>query len=78
MNRRIKLIWDFRGPEAREIAAHHVVHLKEFAHKENLSFHDAAAEPVSELYCMASITVDEKDMITYRDALRPHRGEIAK
>jgi hypothetical protein len=25
----------------------------------------------------AFITVDEKDMKTYRDALKPHRGEIA-
>lgn len=78
MQRRIKLIWDFRGPEAREIAAHHVVHLKEFAEKEKLPLYDAAAEPVSDLYCMASITVDEQDMITFRDALRPHRGEVAK
>lgn len=78
MQRRIKLIWDFRGPEAGEIAAHHVVHLKEFAEREDLPFYGVAAEPVSELYCMASITVDEQDMITFRDALRPHRGEVAK
>ena len=77
MNRKIKLIWDFRGPEAKEIAAHHVVHLQEFAEQEQLSFHGTATEPVSDYYCMASITIDEQDLITYRDALRPHRGEAA-
>ena len=78
MGRKIKLIWDFRGPEALEIAKHHIVHLEEFAIKEALTFHEVNIHPVSELYCMAYITVNEKDMITYRDALVPHRGEVAK
>jgi len=78
MNRKIKLIWDFRGPEALEIAKHHRVHLEEFALKEKLPFHETGTEPVSDLYCMAFITVNEKDMITFRDALIPHRGEVAK
>ena len=77
MNRKIKLIWDFRGPEALEIAKHHVVHLKEFAHKEELHYYISGIEEISEMYCMACITVDEKDMAVYRDALRPHRGVVA-
>lgn len=78
LNRKIKLIWDFRGPEALEIAKHHVIHLKEFALKESLAFIEAAVEPVSEMYCMAFITVNEIDMKVYRDALRPHRGLVAE
>lgn len=77
VGRKIKLIWDFRGPEALEIAKHHVIHLEEFAVKENLVYHETNSQPVSELYCMAYITVNEEDMITYRDALKPHRGEVA-
>jgi len=78
LNRKIKLIWDFRGPEALEIAKHHCVHLEEFAVKENLSFYEINTHKISEMYCIAFITVNEKDMITYRDALKPHRGEVAK
>jgi len=78
LTRKIKLIWDFRGPEALEIAKHHCVHLKEFSEKENLSFFDISTNPISEMYCIAFITVDEKDMIVYRDALKPHRGEVAQ
>ena len=78
MNRKIKLIWDFRGPEALEIAKHHCVHLEEFSVKENLSFHEIATQKISEMYCLAFITVNEKDMLTFRDALQPHRGEVAK
>jgi len=78
MNRKIKLIWDFRGPEALEIAKHHVIHLEEFAMKDELFFFETDVEPVNELYCIAYITVKEGDMIKYRDALMPHRGEVAK
>ncbi len=78
MNRKIKLIWDFRGPESLEIAKHHCVHLKEFSEKENLTFHEIATNSISEMYSIAFITVYENDMITFRDALKPHRGEVAK
>jgi len=40
LKRKIKLIWDFRGPEALEIARHHVVHLEEFAVKDKLFFYE--------------------------------------
>jgi hypothetical protein len=77
MKRKIKLIWDFRGPEAKEIAKHHVIHLEEFAIKEKLHFFEVNTEKVNDMYCLAYITVKEEDMITYRDALKPHRGEVA-
>ena len=78
LNRKIKLIWDFRGPEALEIAKHHVVHLEEFAVKEKLYFYETGTNPISDMYCIAYITVNESDMIVYRDALVPHRGEVAQ
>ncbi len=78
MSRKIKLIWDFRGPKALEIAKHHCMHLKEFALKENLYFFEVSTNPISEMYCIDFITVNEKDMITFRDALQPHRGEVSK
>lgn len=78
MNRKIKLIWDFRGLETLQIAKHHCIHLEEFATKENLNFYKIESLQISEMYSIASIVVDEKDMITYRDALKPHRGEVAK
>ncbi len=77
MNKKIKLIWDFRGSESLEIAKHHCVHLKEFSKKENLTYHKIATNHISEMYCIAFITVNEGDMITFRDALKPHRGEVA-
>ncbi|MBU3009926.1 hypothetical protein KO506_00740 [Polaribacter vadi] len=76
MNRKIKLLWDFRGPDAKETAKHHTIHLKEFATIENLAFHEIDIQEKNEMLFSAFITVDEQDMKIYRDALKPQRGEI--
>ncbi len=75
--RRIKLIWDFRGPDALKTAEHHAIHLKEFATKEGLNFYDVTVLSYSGVYVIAFIIVDEADMIIFRDALKPNRGEVA-
>jgi hypothetical protein len=76
LNRKIKLIWDFRGPDAKETAKHHTIHLGEFAKMENLAYHEIDIKELNPMLCTAFITVDEADMKTYRDALKPHRGEL--
>lgn len=77
MHRKIKLLWDFRGPDAKETAKHHTIHLKEFADLENLSFHEIAIQEKNEMLVSAFITVNETDLKIYRDALKPHRGTVA-
>jgi len=77
MNRKLKLIWDFRGKDAPKTAEHQAIHLKEFALKEKLHFYESTFKQVSETHSIAFITVDEIDMKIYRDALKPHRGELA-
>jgi len=76
MPRKIKLLWDFRGPDAKETAKHHTIHLKEFATVENLAFHEIDIQEKNFMLVSAFIIVDEKDMKIYRDALKPHRGEV--
>jgi len=76
MNRKIKLLWDFRGPDALETAKHHTIHLKEFAVKENLTFYEVAITESNPMLVSAFIVVNEKEMKIYRDALKPHRGSL--
>lgn len=78
MSRKIKLLWDFRGPDAKETAKHHTIHLKEFATIENLNFHEIDIKENNPMLVSAFIVVDEKNMKIYRDALKPQRGEIAE
>lgn len=75
--RNIQLIWDFRGEDGLETAKHHEIHLKQFAEKENIPFLATGVEQIGELHSLAFITVQEPFMKAVRDALRPHRGEIA-
>ncbi len=77
LERKIKLLWDFSGPDAIETAKHHTIHLKEFAAIENLPFHEIDIKEMNPMLCTAFIVVNESDMKVYRDALKPQRGELA-
>ncbi len=76
MSRKIKLIWDFRGPTAREVARHHQLHLKEYIAGSELSLDITGHKDLSSMHSLAFMVVEEGQMPGVRDALRPHRGEI--
>ena len=76
MSRRIKLIWDFRGPASSKIAEHHEIHLKEFIIAEQLPINITGFEIYNEMYAIAFMVVSDENMIAVRDALKPHRGEL--
>lgn len=78
MKRKLKLIWDFRGHDGLEMAKHHAIHLEEFAKIENLNFFEVGSKQITDFLSIAFIVVDEIDMPVYRDALKPHRGELAR
>lgn len=77
MSEQIKLIWDFKGPNAERTAEHHCIHLKEFAIIENLPYSEIGQTKLSEMHSIAFIIVPKSKMIIYRDALKPHRGQVA-
>ena len=74
--RKIKLIWDFRGQASAKTAEHHEIHLKEFLEKENYALRITGFEILNDMYAIAYLVVEEADMITFSDTLRPHRGEV--
>ncbi len=76
MPRKIRLIWEFRGPDALETAKHHVIHLKEFATMEKLHFYESDITKLSDYFCAAFIIVDEVNMLRYKNALKPDRGTV--
>lgn len=76
MNRKIKLLWDFRGEDASKTAKHHTQHLREFAQVEVLNFYKIDVENKNAMFSSAVITIDEIDLKTYKDKLKPHRGEL--
>lgn len=76
MSRKIKLIWDFRGPTSSKTAEHHEIHLKEFISIENFSLNITGFEIKNEMHAIAFMVVTDENMIVIRDTLKPHRGEL--
>jgi hypothetical protein len=74
--RKLKLIWDFRGPNGLKTAQHHEIHLKEFIKFENLDVTITGYESLSDMHAIAFMVVNENDMKPIRDALKPHRGQV--
>jgi len=76
MSRKIKLIWDFRGPAAAKTAEHHEIHLKEYIAIQKFPINITGFEIHGEMQAIAFMVVTDENMIQVRDALKPHRGEI--
>ena len=76
MEKRLKLIWDFRGPNAFHTAKHHEIHLKEYIIAEKLSENNTGTEQYSDMHSSAYMVVIESEMKPVRDALKPHRGQL--
>lgn len=74
--RRLKLIWDFRGPESKKTAEHHLIHLKEYIQLQQLDISITGVETYSEMHSIAFLVVNESEMKPIRDALKPHRGQV--
>ncbi|SHJ28160.1 hypothetical protein [Pseudozobellia thermophila] len=76
MEKKIKLIWDFRGPAASKTAEHHEKHLKEYIQLEKTDLNITGCQHVNDMLSSAFMVVTEREMIKLRDALKPHRGEL--
>ncbi len=73
--KKLKLIWDFYGPDSNKTAEHQEEHLKEFIQKDGLKNNITGVEHFGENESICFMVVDEDELIPVRDALRPHRGE---
>lgn len=76
MERQIKLIWDFRGPDALKIAEHQEIHLKEFILIEQLPINLTGFQQINDFHSIAFMVVNDNLMLKLRDILKPHRGEL--
>lgn len=71
--RKIRLLWDFRGPDSLETAKHHMIHLKEFTQIDNLPFIEASIIEQNKYVNSAFIIISESDLETFKNGLKPHR-----
>ncbi len=74
--RLLKLIWDFKGPDAERTAEHHALHLREYIRNNKISPEISGFEVVAPQHSIAFLAVYEGEMPTVRDSLKPHRGQL--
>ena len=73
MERHIKLIWDFRGEDAKELARAYEEHLQSYP----LADLDCktGSSSLSSRHSIAYMVVPETYLTPVRHTLKPHRGE---
>ncbi|UII80437.1 hypothetical protein [Flagellimonas sp. CMM7] len=76
LDRKIKLIWDFRGPGAARTAEHYEKHLAEFVIIEELKFDITGFQHITDMHSIAYLVVAEFEMKEVRDVLKPQRGQV--
>ncbi len=74
--RNVKLIWDFRGPNAERTAQHHELHLKEYLKVGNVAFEETGQQNINDFHSIAYVIVNEDVMQKIREELKPHRGQV--
>jgi len=74
--RKLKLIWDFKGPDAELTARHHLTHLREYVKSNGLKPLGDGIEHINGHHHICFIALHENDMPQVRDQLKPHRGQL--
>ncbi|MFD0963416.1 hypothetical protein [Pseudofulvibacter geojedonensis] len=75
MSKKIKLIWEFRGPSAEQTAKHHVIHLKEYMQIEKFDFEEANHSVINEFSAFAFLITNEDYLQKLRADLKPNKGQ---
>lgn len=75
MSKKIKLIWEFRGPTAEQTAKHHVIHLNDYIAIEKIALKNTSVEVHGEFAASAFMIIEEQDLQKVKAALKPHRGQ---
>ena len=74
--RKLKLIWDFKGPDAELTAQHHLTHLKDYLQRHEIQEIATGMEKLNDKHHLCYVAVAETDMPKMRDELKPHRGQL--
>ncbi len=76
MTERVKLLWDFKGPNALKTAEHHVIHLNEFIISEKIDNSFTKVSTLSSNHTVAEMIVPNRYMNDLRARLKPTRGQL--
>ena len=73
-----KLVWIFSGEGALKTAEHHLIHLKEYSHREKVDVIEFGTEEQTEFIAIAFIIVARDLVDDLRQSLKPHKGFLVE
>ena len=73
-----KLVWIFSGEGALKTAEHHLIHLKEYSHREKVDVIEFGTEEQTEFISIAFIIVARDLVDDLRQSLKPHKGFLVE
>lgn len=76
MTDRIKLIWDFFGPNGKPTAEHHIKHLAEYVEAKNLQNTLLGVSEINPQHHIVYMIVEKELMDSLRKILKPNRGQL--
>ncbi|MGB3590784.1 MAG: hypothetical protein WBA16_03780 [Nonlabens sp.] len=74
--RKLKLIWDFKGPDSLETARHHLLHLDEYVQQNQIVILKSGTEPITANHHIAYVACLESTVTILRDSLKPRRAQL--
>ncbi|NER16332.1 hypothetical protein [Spongiivirga citrea] len=74
--KKVKMIWDFRGPAAMQTAKHHEIHLIKYLQQKTIEHHLLKIHELSEFKTEVWLVTDESFVNIIRQDLKPHRGQL--
>ena len=76
--KKIKLIWDFRGPNGRKTSIHHEKHIREFFRLEKMCLIESGTESLNDFHYFAYAIILGKDLEKIKSILKPNRGKLVE
>jgi hypothetical protein len=70
----IKFVWEFFGPDSKNLSIHHLAHLKEFLAFEKIESFDSSFSVESVNFSYSYIVVHSKYLDNIKLKLKPHKA----
>ena len=71
---KLRFVWEFFGPDCKQLSLHHLNHLREFLSKENIADLGSGTESDSENLSCSYVILEDSYLEIIKSSLRPHKA----
>jgi len=71
---KLRFVWEFFGPDSKQLSLHHLNHLREFLSKENIVDLGSGNESDSENLSCSYVILEDSYLEIIKSSLRPHKA----